>query len=313
MDWWQAIILGIVEGLTEYLPVSSTGHLILTQRAMGLMGDEHDAYAICIQAGAIVAVLGLYWQRVRQAAVGWAGKVGLGKGDDQGFRLGLNLLIAFLPAALVGPVLDEKIEKLLFHPWPVAGALLVGGIAILAVDYYRKWRNRKGANGDAVKQLESEPNTRGGISLEQMTLRMALIVGLMQCLAMWPGTSRSLVTIVGGVLAGLSLAAAVEFSFLLGVITLLAATVYKAGAVDVAKNLVSSEKEPVMLFQMADKFGWAMLLIGVFAAWISAVIAVKWMVAFLKTRGLALFGYYRIALAVVVGILILVGWLENMQ
>jgi len=294
MEWWQAIILGIVEGLTEYLPVSSTGHLILTQRAMGLLSEEDNAYAICIQAGAIIAVLGLYWQRVRQAAVGWAGKVGLGKGDPQGFRLGLNLLVAFLPAALLGPILDSPIEAWLFHPWPVAAALFIGGIAILAVDYYRKWRNAKTKRtGDTDGAQDQSSAASAGISLEMMTLRMALIVGLMQCIAMWPGTSRSLVTIVGGVLAGLSLAAAVEFSFLLGVVTLLAATIYKAGAVDAIRNALTGSNESIMLIDMANHHGWSNLLLGVLAAWVSAIIAVKWMVGFLKKHGATIYTLTR--------------------
>ncbi|MEE9405457.1 MAG: undecaprenyl-diphosphate phosphatase, partial [Algisphaera sp.] len=218
MEWWQAVILGLVEGLTEYLPVSSTGHLLIVQSLLGIgVGDAEEkaaanAYAICIQAGAILAVLGLYWRRVRQALVGWAGKVGMGPGDADGFRMGLNLIVAFLPAAFIGLLLDDWIEAQLFAPWPVVAALFVGGVAILVVSRWKKKQAGESA-GDA---------------LEAMTWKMALAIGFIQCLAMWPGTSRSLVTIVGGVLVGLSLAAAVEFSFLLGVITLCAATAYKA-------------------------------------------------------------------------------------
>ena len=280
MTWWEAIILGIVEGLTEYLPVSSTGHLILAQRAMGLTGEAANAYAICIQGGAIIAVLGLYWQRVKQVSTGWLGIVGVGQGDDAGFRLGLNILIAFLPAVVVGLLFDDIIEEKLFGLWPIVLAWAAGGIAILATARYR--RHRKASSGTA----------RG---LDAMTWPMALGIGLIQCSAMWPGTSRSLVTIVGGVLVGLSLAAAVEFSFLLGVITLLAATLYK-----------SIDAGPVML----DAYGWWPMLIGSLASWVSAVIAVKWMVGYLKKHGMEVFGYYRIALSVVVAGLILGGVLS---
>jgi len=308
MAWWQAIILGLVEGLTEYLPVSSTGHLILAQRAMGLVGEEADAYAICIQAGAILAVLGLYWKRVKQAAVGWAGKVGFGPGDREGFQLGLNLLVAFLPAAVFGLLFDDLIEAYLFHPWPVAAALFVGGLAIIGVD---RWQARTRPRKDAViaEGDASEPGQHAGRDLNQLTWMMALGIGLLQCAAMWPGTSRSLVTIVGGVLVGLSLAAAVEFSFLLGVITLCAATVYKAGAIDAVKNLVTDDPEPVMILEMAAAYGWFSMILGSLAAWVSAVLAVKWMVGYLKKHGLSIFGYYRVALALVVAALILTGWL----
>lgn len=286
MTWWQAIILGIVEGLTEYLPVSSTGHLLIVQAVLGIGVESPEAraaanaYAICIQAGAIIAVLGLYWRRVRQTSVGWAGKLGVGPGDDAGFRIGVNLLVAFLPAAVVGLLLDDWIEARLFGPWPVVFAWFVGGVAILATAW---WKKRQSGDGHVGRDLEA------------MTWRMALLIGLIQCLAMWPGTSRSLVTIVGGMLVGMSLVAAVEFSFLLGVITLLAATVYKA-----------RDAGPVML----DEYGWMPMILGSIAAWASAVLAVTWMVAYLKKHGMELFGYYRIAIAIIVAIALLNGALQ---
>ncbi|MEM6756205.1 MAG: undecaprenyl-diphosphate phosphatase [Planctomycetota bacterium] len=287
MTWWEAIILGIVEGLTEYLPVSSTGHLIVTQRALGLEGQAADAFAICIQAGAIVAVLGLYWKRVRQAAVGWAGKVGVGPGDADGFRLGLHLLVAFLPAAALGPLLDDAIEARLFNPTMVAVALFVGGVAIIVVDRWKRAKAKREPWGEKAD---------AGRSLEGMTTMMALGIGILQCVAMWPGTSRSLMTIVGGVLVGLSLAAAVEFSFLLGVVTLLAATAYKA-----------IDAGPVMV----EAYGWWPMILGSLAAWASAVLAVKWMVGYLKSHGIAIFGYYRVAAAAVIAVLIAVGFFSD--
>jgi len=272
MDWWQAIVLGVVEGLTEYLPVSSTGHLILTQRVMGLSESEaSNAYAICIQAGAIIAVLGLYWDRVKQAITGWVGKAGIGPGNADGFQLGVNLIVAFVPAAVIGLLFDDIIEKKLFGLTTIVAAWLIGGLAILATVW---WKRRKSGGEDT------------GAAVEQLTWKMALTIGFIQCIAMVPGTSRSLVTIVGGVMVGLSLASAVEFSFLLGVITLLAATCYKA-----------LKAGPVMV----DAYGWTPMIIGSIAAWLSAVLAVKWMVGYLKKHGMAIFGYYRVALAVVVG------------
>jgi undecaprenyl-diphosphatase len=278
MDWWQALVLGLVEGLTEYLPVSSTGHLLLTQRLMGIGQTEvSDAFAISVQGGAIVAVLGLYFRRVRQMAFGVFGK------DPEGARLAAAVVAAFLPAAVVGLLLEKPIKQFLFGAefglWPVVFAWFVGGAAILVVGWARR---RSGAG-------------RPGMPLGALGLRMALVIGFAQCLAMWPGVSRSLVTIVGGVLVGLGLPAAVEFSFLLGVVTLGAATAY---------DLVRHGQA------MLAEYGAATLLTGFLAAWISAVLAVRWMVGYLNSHGMALFGYYRIGLALVVAALLASGFLD---
>lgn len=286
MTWWEAIILGLVEGITEYLPVSSTGHLLVVQDLLGIGMESEEAwraanaFAICIQAGAIVAVLGLYWQRVRQGFSGMFGIVGIGKGDEAGKRLFINLVVAFIPAAVIGLIADDWIEAHLFNAWTIVVAWAVGGIAILAVAFWKR-----GKSGDEHK----------GNDLDALTWQMALTIGFIQCLAMMPGTSRSLVTIVGGVLIGLHIAAAVEFSFLLGVVTLLAATVYKA-----------REAGPLML----EEYGWSPMIIGSIAAWASAVVAIKWMVAYLKKHGMAVFGYYRIAIAILVAALILTGTID---
>ena len=270
MDNFQALILGLVEGLTEYLPVSSTGHLLLAQRLMGIdSSTASDAFAICIQAGAILAVLGIYRQRVAQMVMGAIGR------NEAGQRLLINLLSAFVPAAVLGLLLEKPIKKYLFGGdewglWPVVAAWFAGGMAILVVSLARRRRG-------------TSPTT--GFDLEQLTVRMALIVGFAQCIAMWPGVSRSLITIVGGVLVGLSLPAAVELSFLLGVITLTAATAYDA-----------LKHGPEML----ATYGATPLLIGFGAAWLSAVLAVKWMVGYLKSHGMEIFGWYRVALAFVV-------------
>ena len=208
----QAMILGVVEGLTEYLPVSSTGHLLLAERLMGIgdsqsasaeeqqrTKDATDAYTICIQAGAIIAVLGLYFRRVRQMLRGLVGR------DPAGNRLLVNVVAGFVPAAVIGLLFNKIIKAYLFGLWPVVAAWFVGGVAILAVSWHK--RNHRGP-------------VHEGLSLEELTWRMALIIGFAQCIAMWPGVSRSLVTIVGGLMVGLSLSAAVEYSFLLGVVTL---------------------------------------------------------------------------------------------
>tara|TARA_R110002111_G_scaffold262385_1_gene338306 strand:- start:142 stop:990 length:849 start_codon:yes stop_codon:yes gene_type:complete len=278
MTWWQAIILGIVEGLTEYLPVSSTGHLLVVQELLGLTTgsdsakDAADAYAICIQAGAIVAVLGLYAGRIKQMALG---VVGL---DPAGQRLSMNIFAAFVPAAFIGLTLNDVIKENLFGPWPIVIAWLFGGAVILLAD---RWHAHRG-----------DIKPREGMDLMDLTWRMALIIGFAQCLAMWPGVSRSLITIVAGVMVGLSLVSAVEFSFLLGVITLGAATCY-----DLMKH------GRVML----ENYGPVEMLLGSLAAFVSAVIAVKWMVSYLKKHGMAVFGYYRIAVALVVAIMLITG------
>lgn len=268
MDNIQALILGLVEGVTEYLPVSSTGHLLLAQRLLGIPSSTAaDAFAISIQGGAILAVLGLYRARVAGMIRGLLGQ------DETGRRLALNLIAAFIPAAVLGLLLEKFIKKYLFGGeewglWPVVLAWFAGGVAILVVAW-----NRKGKN--------SHPGA--GLSLEHLTLRMAVIVGAAQCIAMWPGVSRSLITIVGGVLVGLSLPAAVELSFLLGVVTLGAAT---------AKDALDHGAE------MLTAYGPVPLVIGFGAAWISAVLAIRWMVGYLNRHGMEIFGWYRVLLAI---------------
>lgn len=269
MPWSSAVILGIVEGVTEFLPVSSTGHLILTQRLLGIGQSEGSseaagAYAVCIQAGAILAVVGLYFRRVRQITTGCLGR------DPAGLSLGINLVVAFLPAAIVGLTAESWIKHHLFGGnawglWPVIAAWFVGGVVILAVS---NW----------IEHHRDTPRH----PLETMTWKMALLIGLVQCLAMWPGVSRSLATILGGLWAGLSLPAAVEFSFLLGFITLGASTALdaiKSGSVIIAQ------------------YGWTSTLLGLAAALVSAALAIRWMVRYLQQHPLALFGYYRIVLA----------------
>ncbi|MCB1097410.1 MAG: undecaprenyl-diphosphate phosphatase [Verrucomicrobiales bacterium] len=266
----QAIILGIIEGLTEYLPVSSTGHLVVAMRLMGLgLADDKaasDAFSIAIQGGAIVAVLGLYYPRVIQMIRGLLGK------DKVGKRLVIAMICGFLPAAVFGLLLNDLIKQYLFGITPIVVAWIVGGIAIIAVAARRK-----------------NTDSREGIDLAEITWKMAFIIGFAQCVAMWPGTSRSLMTIVGGVLVGLSLRSAVEFSFLLGVLTLGAAT---------AKDTVEHGQ------LMWDTFGPLNLGLGAVFAFVSAAIAVKWMVSYLNQHGMAIFGWYRIAIGAVVGSLL---------
>lgn len=273
MSILESLILGLVEGLTEYLPVSSTGHLIIAQYLLGMKESAAlDAYSVCIQVGAILAVLNLYFSRIRQM---WNG---LWHKDPIGRKLICNLLLGFLPAMVIGFFLAGTIKEFLFNAETVLISWAVGGVVILL--YVR--RGMKTGKG----------RRHSGIELEDMNWKAALKVGFMQCIAMCPGTSRSLMTMLGGLVAGLSMAAAVEFSFLLGLITLSAATAY-----DFMKYGNS----------MVAELGWLPMITGTAMSWLSAIIAVKWMVGYLQKHGLSLFGWYRIGAALVMLVLILNG------
>ncbi|MEM1221190.1 MAG: undecaprenyl-diphosphate phosphatase [Verrucomicrobiota bacterium] len=295
LSYLDSVILGLVEGITEYLPVSSTGHLILTNAILGLdsstpalnadgasivveeddgtfrpytIGDAAYAYVIVIQAGAIVAVMLLYWQTIWGLVMGCLGR------NPEGLKLAINLIVAFLPAAVIGLILDDIIESLLGdNVHAVAFALIVGAIVMLGVEKWRKEKNKSGMSSE------------DGPELHELPIRKALMIGFFQCFAMWPGTSRSMATIVGGYLAGLSPARAAEFSFLLGLITLTAASGYKFVS-DGGKMLEALSIGPV--------------LVGCLVAFVSAALAVKWLVTYLSKHGLALFAWYRIALAILV-------------
>ncbi len=266
MTWWKAAILGLVEGLTEYLPISSTGHLLVASDLLGLGTSDADVeaantYAIAIQFGAILAVAGLFWQRFRDMLLGLIGR------SDEGRHLLIVLVVAFAPAAVLGFLFDDMIEDVLFSPWPIVAAWFVGGLLILGLERAGKIPHR------------DEPTADGRDPLLAITVRQAVIIGLVQCIAMWPGTSRSLMAILGALLVGVTMRAAVEFSFLLGFVTLTAASAY---------SLLSDGGALVEQFGVLDP------LIGLVFAFISAVIAIKWMVAYLQKHSLAIFGWYRI-------------------
>jgi len=278
----EAIVLGIVEGITEYLPVSSTGHLILASSLMGLTErvdkDSLDAFNIVIQGGAILAVLGLYRARVWQMIQGLLGR------DAVGLRLAVNVTAAFMPAAILGMLLAGTIKRYLFFPLPVLSALAAGGVLMIAIDRWQERRFQKTTN-------PHDPRTY--TDLEGLPLRGALLIGLLQCLAMWPGTSRSMVTIVGGMLAGMKPRQAAEFSFILGLPTLGAACAYS-----LLKNLAGDAPN------MFETLGTAPMLAGLIVATVSAAVAVSWLVSFLTRHGLSPFGWYRLVLCVVMGALI---------
>lgn len=286
MEPWHAIILGVVEGVTEYLPISSTGHLILATSLLGLGESDAkaaiDAFNIIIQGGAILAVALLYWPRLVQMLRGLVGR------DPVGRRLLINIVVAFLPAAVLGVLLDDLISALLFRPAPVLAALLLGGVWMIWLDRARTARAR------------ANPDERREMTIDELTPGRALAIGFLQCLAMWPGTSRSMMTIAGGTLLGMRPRDAAEFSFLLGLPTLGGACVFK-----LAKDLYRAHEDGTP--NLFEQLGWTPVVIGFVVATISAAIAVRWLVAFLNRHGLAPFGWYRIALCVVMGGLLLFG------
>ena len=269
----KAALLGVIEGVTEFLPISSTGHLLITERLIDVgqssaTKDAADTYTITIQAGAILAVVVLYWRRLRDMAFGLVGR------DSQGRDLLVATIVAFVPAALVAVIFEQVIKNRLFGVWPVIVAWAVGGIVTIL--FSRALYERGFV----------------GVPLEGLTIRTALLVGIAQCIALWPGTSRSLVTILAALAVGLSLQAAVEFSFLLGLLTLSAATAFEAlrhGG------------------ELIDTFGWLNPLIGFVTAFVTAVIAIRWMVRYLQRHSLELFGWYRIIVAAIALVLLVTG------
>jgi undecaprenyl-diphosphatase len=264
MNLFQAAILGAVEGLTEFLPVSSTGHLILTAHAMGLSGDTMSAFEVVIQLGALLAVVWLYRERVLELLVGAV------RPHPRGRALLVKLTVAFLPAALVGLAAHKWIKGHLFGPRPVAVALVLGGIALLVA---ARWLARR-RDGD-----------RSRLGLDEITVAMALAIGLAQCLSLWPGTSRAMVTLLAAMLLGATPVAAAEFSFLLALPTLGAATVF-----DLLQNWEALT---------GSGLGGA-LAVGLVTSAVVAVLAIRGFLKFVTTRGLAPFGWYRIAVGIAV-------------
>jgi undecaprenyl-diphosphatase len=289
----DAIILGVVEGVTEFLPISSTGHLIIASRVLGLESDQPlagpdgqalwhkkpskenpagepltiklaaDTYNIVLQAGAIAAVALLYWPRFVSMLRGLLGR------DPEGLRLLINLMIAFMPAAVFGLLAHDWIDENLFSAGAVIIALVAGAFLMF---FAEAWRKR------------SQPHPAELTGIKELTTRSAAIIGLLQCVAMWPGTSRSMMTIVGGYFVGLDPRRAAEFSFLLGFVTLSAASLYKGYSSGAS---------------MIQVFGWSNAILGGVVAAITAAISVRFLVHWLTRHGLAVFAWYRLALAAV--------------
>lgn len=256
----DALILGVVEGLTEFLPISSTGHLILVSDLLGTHDEKGKVFDIVIQLGAILAVCWEYRARFARAFSGLAS-------DPVQQRFAMNLFVAFLPAAIVGLAFQSQIKKYLFNPTSVATALIVGALAIFLVE---RWYARHGA-----------PRVT---AVDEMTWKDALKVGLAQCLALIPGTSRSGATIMGGMLFGISRQAATEFSFFLAVPIMFAATGYQ----------VVKYRD---LFTREDLAPFA---VGFVVSFIFALIAVKALIRYVARHDFNAFAWYRIALGVIV-------------
>ena len=286
----KAAIMGIVEGLTEFLPISSTGHLILTGSLLGLHDERGKVFEVAIQTGAIVAVIMVYWARISAAWQGaWQsfGAAATQNNDNvpsisllgcrvsysPSLRLVLNVLIAFFPAVVLGLLFGKAIKAHLFTPQVVACTFIIGGFIIWAVE----------------RRPQAQSSDSGRVTrMDDMNALDALKIGLVQCLAMVPGTSRSGATIIGGMLLGLSRKAATDFSFFLAIPTLIGAGVY-----DLYKHRA--------LFSLADIPFFA---VGLIFSFISAWFCVRWLLRYIASHTFTVFAWYRIAF----GILILLSW-----
>lgn len=269
----QAVVLGIVEGLTEFLPISSTGHLIIASEAVGFAETPGaDTFVVAIQAGAILAVCWYYRRRICSILRGFFT-------DRKERRLAVNTVVAFLPAALIGVLVAGAIKQYLFNPITVAAALVVGGFIILWVES----RVRDGVRPDRVE------------TMDDMSWKDALLVGFMQCFAMIPGTSRSGATIIGGMVIGLSRKAATEFSFFLSIPTIFGATAY-----DLWKSWDS------LALDNASGF-----VLGTAVSFVSALLVVHWLLRFVSGHDFRGFGWYRILFGILILVLSAtgaVGW-----
>ena len=267
----KAAIMGVVEGLTEFLPISSTGHLILAGSLLGFDDAKAKVFDIAIQTGAIFAVILVYWQKIRATLVALPT-------ERQAQKFALNVLIGFLPAVVLGLLFGKMIKEHLFTPTVVATTFILGGFVIL-------WAERRPQSAARIH------------SVDDMSALDALKVGLVQSMAMIPGTSRSGATIIGGMLLGLSRKAATDFSFFLAIPTLIGAGVY------------SLYKERALL-SMADL---PMFAVGLFFSFISAWLCVRWLLRYISTHDFVPFAWYRIAFGIAVLVtawLGLVVWVE---
>ena len=266
----KIIIMGVVEGLTEFLPISSTGHLILAGSLLNFTGEKVKVFEIVIQAGAMLAVCWEYRERIAHVARNFYR-------DNAARRFVINLIVAFLPAVVLGLLFGKIIKAHLFKPVPVALAFIVGAIIILIVER----RQRLQPEGPRVD------------SVDDMTVLDAFKVGCAQCFALIPGTSRSGASIIGAMIFGLSRKAATEFSFFLAIPTLFGATIYS----------LYKERD---LLSLADL---PMFGLGALAAFVSAFLCVRWLLRYISTHDFTLFAWYRIVFGVIVLSTAWSGWL----
>ena len=265
----KAALMGIVEGLTEFLPISSTGHLILAGTLLDMHDDKGKVFDIAIQTGAIFAVILVYWQRLRDTVVQLPSQA-------KAQRFAANVAVAFLPAVVLGLLFGKAIKANLFTPSVVASTFIIGGLIIL-------WAERRQARSETAPRI---------LSVDQMTGLDALKVGLVQCLALVPGTSRSGATIIGGMFMGLSRQVATEFSFYLAIPTLIGAGAY------------SLYKERGLL-SLADLPQFA---VGLLFAFISAWLCIRWLLRFVASHSFTGFAWYRIAFGVLILLAAQLGW-----
>ncbi len=276
----KAAVMGVVEGLTEFLPISSTGHLILAGALLGFDDDKAKVFDIAIQTGAIFAVILVYWQKIRATLVALPT-------DKQAQQFALNVLIAFVPAVILGLLFGKAIKAHLFTPVVVASTFIIGGLIILwAEARYKRQQAPDTTSTMAFMAGQPLPSSAGPriAEVEQMTWQDALKVGLIQCLAMIPGTSRSGATIIGGMFLGMSRKAATDFSFYLAIPTLIGAGAY------------SLYKERALL-SLADV---PMFGVGLVVSFISAWWCIKWLLKFISTHSFVGFAWYRIGFGLVV-------------
>lgn len=264
----KAAIMGVVEGLTEFLPISSTGHLILAGALLGFDDAKAKVFDIAIQTGAIFAVILVYWTKIRSTLIALPT-------ERQAQRFALNVFIAFVPAVLLGLLLGKAIKAHLFTPVVVASTFIIGGFIIL-------WAERRPPSATRIH------------SVDEMTPLDAIKVGLVQCLAMIPGTSRSGATIIGGMLLGLSRQAATDFSFFLAIPTLIGAGAY------------SLYKERALL-SVADI---PLFATGLVFSFLSAWLCVRWLLRYISSHSFVPFAYYRIVFGVIVLVTAWTGWVQ---
>jgi undecaprenyl-diphosphatase len=259
---WKTVLIGVVEGLTEFLPVSSTGHIILAEELLNFQGPPGKVFEIVIQLGAILAVCVLYRLKI------WSTVSGVLRRDPVSMRFATAVIVAFLPAAVVGVAAHKYIKSVLFNPTVVAVALIVGGIAILLIE-----------------RFAARPRMK---SLEEVDLKTAFLIGLCQCLAMIPGVSRAGATIMGARVFRVDRATAAEFSFFLAMPTMIGASVY-----DLYKN-----------WKSLDWHGSGLIALGFFTAFVCALLVVKPFLHFISRHGFGVFAWYRIVLGTVALVLI---------